>query len=474
MNKDKHGWTLLLTVLLMGGMLVGCGAKEPPPPTPVPPTPTPAATPTAETTPTPSADEHLDMGVDYLDQGQFDEAIAEFQAAIQLDPDEAKAHYNLGLAYQKQEKLDEAAAAYQEALQLDPDLADVHNNLGLIYNKQGKPDQAMAEYQEAIRINPDDDTAHYNLALYYYHQGQLDQAIVEYDETVRLNPDNADAHYNLGRAYYEQGKLDEAIVAWKESIQIEPDDSMAHNNLGRAYFEQGRLDEAETEFQDAIGLDVENPLPRFNLGLIYRDQGLAEEAVAEFEAYLELLAPDDPNRTKVEQEIEKLRGAPAEYRNAMAGYALPYPDDLAYDEDGTLAVFSGSQAAVEAASNFVLAEALQEAPIAMFDAMPLDELAQDYDLEVSASPVEFAQAIAQSLGAETGEIETGNLQGHPAALVQIMGDFEETAYIGVLGAIVVEDRVIAATAMAQPDQWDAFGPMFMTMFNNFSFFEPEE
>ena len=40
--------------------------------------------------------------------------------------------------------------------------------------------------------------------------------------------------------------------------------------------------------------------------------------------------------------------------------------------------------------------------------------------------------------------------------------------------IVVEERVIAATAMAQPDQWDAFGPTFMTMFNNLSFFEPEE
>ena len=486
MNNTRHVWTLLMTILLVGGMLVACGEKEPPPPTPVPPTPIPAATSTPVATPTPvatftptaiptpSADEHMDMGIGYLDQGQFDRAIAEFQAVIQLDPGDAQAHYNLGLAYQKQDKLDEAAAAYLKSIQLDPNLADAHINLGLVYKTQGKPDQAIAAYQEAIRIDPDNDTAHYNLALSYYGQGQLDQAIAEYRQTVRLNPDHADAYYNLGRTYYEQGKLDEAIDAWQESIRIDPADSMAHNNVGRAYFEQGRLDEAVAALIKASSLDVENPLPRFNLGLVYREQGLIRQAIAELETYLELVPPDAPNRAAVEQEIEKLGRAPAEYRNARAGYALPYPGDLYYDQDGTWAVFSRSQAAVEAALDDAWAKALQGAPFAMFDAMPLDEMAQDYGLEVSASPVELLQATAQDLQARTGEIETGNLRGYPAALMQISGDFDETPYIGVLGIIVVEERVIAATAVAQPDQWDAFGPTFMTMFNNLSFFEPEE
>jgi Tfp pilus assembly protein PilF len=468
MNNSKHVWQLLLTVILMGGMLVACGEQEPVPPTAVPPTPTAAAT------PTPSAYDHLDTGNDYLDQGQFDQAIAEFQAAVQLDPDLTNAHYNLGLAYQKQGKLDEAAGAYQAAIQLDPNLSDAHNNLGLIYDAQGKVDQAIAEYQEAIRIDPEDDMAHYNLALSYYHQGELEPAIAEYKETIRLNPDHADAHYNLGRAYYEQGKLDEAIVAWKETIRIEPGDSMAHNNLGRAYSDQGRLEEAVAELREAASLDAENPLPHVNLGLLYEQQGLSDEAIAEFEAYLELVPPDDANRSAVEGKIEKLNDIPAEYRNAAAGYVLPYPNDLYYDEDGTWAAFSKSQAAVESALASATGKALQEAPLAMFDAMPLEEMAKDHDLGMSASPVEFLEAIAQDLGAETGELETGSLQDYPAALMQILGDFDGTSYYGVLGVVVVDERVIAATAIAQPDEWDAFGPTFMGMFNNLSFFEPEE
>ena len=58
--------------------------------------------------------------------------------------------------------------------------------------------------------------------------------------------------------------------------------------------------------------------------------------------------------------------------------------------------------------------------------------------------------------------------------MQILGDFDETSYIGVLGAAIVDETVIAANAMAQPDRWDAFGPTFMTMFSNLLFFEPEE
>lgn len=403
--NNKHSLILLLTVLLVSGMLVACGAKEPAASTAEPPKPTAAATETPVYTPTPSADELLAMGIDYLEQDQFEQAVAALQEALHLDAGDANIHYNL--------------------------------------------------------------------ALTYYYLGQLDEAIAGYAEAVRLNPDHADAYYNLGRAYYEQDKLDEAISAWQESIRIEPDDSMVHNNVGRAYFDQGRFDEATVELKEAIALDAANPLAHFNLGLVYLEQGMTGDATTELETYLELIPSDDPNRAMIEQEIARLKGEPAEYRNAAAGYAFPYPGDLSYAQDGTAAVFSTSQAAVDAVMDDAWAKALQEAPSAMFDASSLDEMAEAYDLAVSASPVEYLQATAQDLGANTGEVETGNLQGYPAALIQILGDFEGTSYIGVMGIAIVDERVIAATAIAQPDQWDTFGPTFMGMFNKLSFFEPE-
>ncbi|GAF92455.1 unnamed protein product, partial [marine sediment metagenome] len=48
------------------------------------------------------AEEHLNRGLAYVEQGRLDEAIREFQAALRTSQDYAKAHYVLGLAYEQQ------------------------------------------------------------------------------------------------------------------------------------------------------------------------------------------------------------------------------------------------------------------------------------------------------------------------------------------------------------------------------------
>ena len=68
----------------------------------------------------------------------------------------------------------------------------------------------------------------------------------------------------------------------------------------------------------------------------------------------------------------------------------------------------------------------------------------------------------------------------PAVIGMVLGGYSWyvlgwlVLLVVLLGVVLVEERIIAATAMAQPDQWDAFGPTFIAMFNSLSFFEPEE
>ncbi len=59
----------------------------------------------------------------YAGLGQLEQAIQEFETAIHLDPNLAKAHYNLGATYERTGKPEEARRQYQEALRLDPDFA---------------------------------------------------------------------------------------------------------------------------------------------------------------------------------------------------------------------------------------------------------------------------------------------------------------------------------------------------------------
>ena len=71
-------------------------------------------------------------------QGRFEEAIKEYQTAIKLKPDYAKAYNNLGTAYYDRGRLDEAIKEYQTAIKLQPDYADAHRNLALAYQAKSR------------------------------------------------------------------------------------------------------------------------------------------------------------------------------------------------------------------------------------------------------------------------------------------------------------------------------------------------
>ena len=148
----------------------------------------------------------------------------------------------------------------------------------------------------------------------------------------------------------------------------------------------------------------------------------------------------------------------------MGGYSLRYPDGWYYAESETQVLFAESEEALEVIG--------KEAPGAIFHAAPLTEIAESLSLTEITDPAETLEAIAKKLKMETGEIETGQVAGYPAALTDISGTFEDAPHKGGLVVYLVEERVVYGVALAPPDQWEAFRPTFVTMVNSLSFFEP--
>jgi tetratricopeptide (TPR) repeat protein len=75
---------------------------------------------------------------EYLSKGQFDMAIEQFQAALNMNVDaNAEAHFNLGNAYSSKGLFDIAIEQYQTALRLKQDFAEAHFNLGNAYFDKG-------------------------------------------------------------------------------------------------------------------------------------------------------------------------------------------------------------------------------------------------------------------------------------------------------------------------------------------------
>jgi len=83
---------------------------------------------------------------------------------LALNPNCWEGHNNLGSAFFKKRQLDEAIAQFQKALEINPNDAKAHNNLGDAFAQKGQLDEAIAQFQKALRLNPDDGNAQKNLA----------------------------------------------------------------------------------------------------------------------------------------------------------------------------------------------------------------------------------------------------------------------------------------------------------------------
>lgn len=165
------------------------------------------------------------------DEGRHAEAITQYEAAIQLAPDDPGSHYNLALGLSRTGRTDEAVGQYLEALHINPSFAEAHSSLGNALVALGRIEQGISHYQEAIRLKPTYAEAHYNLGVAFFQAGQLDKSRVCFEAAIRLNPEYAEAHNNLGSTLFLLGKRDEAITEYEEALRLAPGFPDAQNNL---------------------------------------------------------------------------------------------------------------------------------------------------------------------------------------------------------------------------------------------------
>jgi tetratricopeptide (TPR) repeat protein len=123
-----------------------------------------------------------------------------FTYTIAHNPGSSTIHYNFGNALMQKGRVDEAMIQYQKAIEINPNFADAHNNLGIALIQNRRLDEAINQFQKALDLDPNNGEARYNLGNCLLQKGQLDQAIFQFQEALRLNPGDSDAQNNLATA----------------------------------------------------------------------------------------------------------------------------------------------------------------------------------------------------------------------------------------------------------------------------------
>ncbi len=157
--------------------------------------------------------------------GEVNEAIADYQSAMQIKPDFAEAHINLGLVMAGRGQIDEAIGQYRKALEIDPNSIEARNDLGITLAGRGKFDEALAQFRRALEVNPDCLETRFNLGVTLASRGRFDEAIAEYRKALEIDPDDVQVCYNLGLALAGQGRYDDAIKQYQKVINLLSDQS---------------------------------------------------------------------------------------------------------------------------------------------------------------------------------------------------------------------------------------------------------
>jgi tetratricopeptide (TPR) repeat protein len=255
--------------------------------------------------------------------GRFDDAIEQFNAALQIDPEHIGAYLDLGIVAMLTGNYPDAVSYFERVAELT-DSTQFRNvderrerafyNLGLIAIEEERYEDAVGYLKEALRIRKSVSDSYYQLARAYQGLENPMGAIDNLEIALAFDPKYAEAHYLMGQLYMELDDPINASVHFYRAAQIKPDAEPPQEALAalgpaeewadraREALEAKRLDEATEEILVARNLDPENAAYAELHGDILLASGDSAAARAVYEAALEL----DPESTEIRSKLDRL------------------------------------------------------------------------------------------------------------------------------------------------------------------------
>jgi tetratricopeptide (TPR) repeat protein len=202
-------------------------------------------------------EQRVEAGLRYYDSSNYQEAIKEYDKAIELNPNHINAWYNKALSLGALQLHEEAIEAYNRVVAIEPNYANAWYNKGLASSSLKKYGEAIEAYDKAISIESNFANAWYNKGLAYDGLKKYREAIEAYDKSIEIDFNYWDVWFNKGLALYSLKKYDESIECYNRAIEINPYWGEAWYNKGISLEALGKRNLAVKYFKKARELRKE-------------------------------------------------------------------------------------------------------------------------------------------------------------------------------------------------------------------------
>ncbi|MFC4033491.1 tetratricopeptide repeat protein [Streptomyces polygonati] len=264
--------------------------------------------------------------------GRPDEAMAEYDEVIRLDPyyqeywfDRGNLRYELG-------QLESAAADYEQAVALGSPFTELFQNRGALRAAVGDLEGAVADYRYVLDLEPDHLDAHVCLASLLVDLGLPQDAEVQARAGLKAAPDDARLNALRGLALLGLDRTEEAGQAFDQALERDAGNPVALVNRAVIACESGRHADALADLTRALADDPDNADLVFNVGFVHEAAGRALDAVGEYTRALELPGADRAEllyrRGSCHAGLGRSAQAHADYEAHLALGPSPYATEI--------------------------------------------------------------------------------------------------------------------------------------------------
>ncbi|HVW07555.1 MAG TPA: tetratricopeptide repeat protein [Bryobacteraceae bacterium] len=231
----------------------------------------------------------LGLALSYQEMGDNTNAVRTFQLAMKVGPQYGFLPYDLGMLYQKMNRRSDAEANYRKAMALMPNSAMPLNALGALKAVEGKNSDAEKLYRDALAKEPNRVETKHNLAvLLATMKGRQQEAIDLWRQNLQANPDYLASRISLAELLAQRGDNAGAIEQYRIIVNTKPEFVAARTALAEVYIKANQPEQALEQLQAVTRLDTQNAAVWERVGDIEKSLGHANEARDAYAAALKL------------------------------------------------------------------------------------------------------------------------------------------------------------------------------------------
>ena len=244
-------------------------------------------------------------------QDSIPQARVAAKKALELDNTLAEAHASSGRILSGYDyDFERAIAEFERAIQLNPNYATSYHWISNgPLTARGEFDRAITEGKRAVELDPLSMIDNADLGQIYFYALRYDEAISQVAKAIEIDPHSYLAHYYLGQIYQLQGHLTEAIAEYQKAVELD-DDPQALAFLGQAQARIGQHDKAQKILSRMTEEAKSRYVSAYSFALMFIALGDKERAIDALERAYREGAANDIITIRVDPMLEDLRGQP--------------------------------------------------------------------------------------------------------------------------------------------------------------------